>query len=61
MDSGKVAVEGEVFFAEEKKLTSRGKTIYTFDMTDGHGSVRCVKVLPDEECALLMDAGKGGL
>ena len=30
VDSGKVAVEGEVFFAEEKKLTSRGKTIYTF-------------------------------
>ena len=60
VDSGKVAVEGEVFFAEAKTLTSRGKTIYTFDITDGHGSVRCVKVLPDEECALLMDAVKVG-
>lgn len=60
VDSGKIAVEGEVFFAEEKKLNNRGKTIYTFDMTDGTGSVRCVKVLPDEECAQLMDAVKVG-
>ena len=60
VDSGKVAVEGEVFYTEEKKLNNRGKTIYTFDMTDGTGSVRCVKVLPDEECALLMEAVKKG-
>ena len=60
VDSGKVAVEGEVFYTEEKKLNDGGKTIYTFDMTDGTGSVRCVKVLPDEECALLMEAVKKG-
>ncbi len=60
VDSGKTAVEGLVFFAEEKKLNNRGKTIYTFDMTDGSGSVRCVKVLPDDECALLTKAVKRG-
>ena len=60
VDSGKTAVEGLVFYAEEKKLNNRGKTIYTFDMTDGTGSVRCVKVLPDDECALLMEAVKKG-
>lgn len=60
VDSGKTAVEGLVFYAEEKKLNNRGKTIYTFDMTDGTGSVRCVKVLPDDECALLTGAVKKG-
>lgn len=60
VDSGKTAVEGLVFYAEEKKLNNRGKTIYTFDMTDGTGSVRCVKVLPDEECAQLIEAVKEG-
>lgn len=60
VDSGKTAVEGLVFYAEEKKLNNRGKTIYTFDMTDGTGSVRCVKVLPDEECAQLIEAVKKG-
>ncbi len=49
LDSDKVAVYGEVFSTELKKLNGKGKTVVTFEMTDGSGSVRVVKILPDEE------------
>ncbi len=60
MDSGKIAMQGEVFFTDIRKLPAKGKTVFTFDMTDGSGSLRCTKVLPDEEAAPLTDNIKKG-
>ena len=60
LDSDKVAVYGEIFSTELKKLNGKGKTVITFEMTDGTGSVRVVKVLPDEEVAPFKDNIKPG-
>ena len=48
-DSGRVAVWGEIFQTELKKLNGQGKTVITFEITDGTGSVKVKRVLPDEE------------
>ncbi len=53
LDSGKVSVEGEIFRVEFKKLNGRGKTVVTFEFSDGTGSIRATKVLPDEEAEAL--------
>ncbi len=53
MDSGKITVEGEIFLVEFKKLNGREKTVVMFEFSDGTGSIRASKVLPDEEAAAL--------
>ncbi len=60
MDSGKVAVQGEIFMVEFKKLNGRGKTVVMFEFSDGTGSIRASKVLPDEEAAELEGGIKPG-
>ena len=53
MDSGKITAEGEIFLVEFKKLNGREKTVVMFEFSDGTGSIRASKVLPDEEAAEL--------
>ena len=60
IDSGKITVQGEVFLVEFKKLNGRGKTVVMFEISDGTGSIRCSKVLPDEESAELEGGIKPG-
>ncbi|MEA4920601.1 MAG: PolC-type DNA polymerase III [Clostridiaceae bacterium] len=60
IDSGKVAVWGEIFFTELKKLNGKDKTVVTFEITDGTGSIRIVKVLPDEDVQPFKDNIKNG-
>ena len=60
MDSGKVAVQGEIFMVEFKKLNGRGKTVVMFEFSDGTGSIRASKVLADEEAAELEGSIKPG-
>ncbi len=60
MDSGKITVAGEIFLVEFKKLNGRDKTVVMFELSDGSGSIRASKVLPDEEAAELEPAIKKG-
>ncbi len=60
LDSGKVAVKGEIFSTELKKLNGKGKTVISFEMTDGSGSIKCVKVVADEEVPPFKDNIKEG-
>lgn len=48
-ESGKVAVQGEIFFTSEKQLGNRGKTICVFEFSDGTGSLRAVKIVAEED------------
>ena len=60
LDSGKITVQGEIFRVEFKKLNGRGKTVVNFEFSDGTGSIRASKVLPDEEAAPLESHIKKG-
>lgn len=60
MDSGKITAEGEIFYVEFKKLNGRDKTVVIFEFSDGTGSIRASKVLPDEEAAELEGGIKKG-
>ena len=60
LDSGKVAVFGEIFSTELKKLNGKGKTVVSFEITDGTGSIKCVKVLMDDEVPPLKENIKEG-
>ena len=60
LDSGKITVEGEIFLVEFKKLNGRDKTVVMFEFSDGTGSIRASKVLPDEEAAGLEGGIKKG-
>ena len=60
MDSGKITAEGEIFLVEFKKLNGREKTVVMFEFSDGTGSIRASKVLPDEEAAELEGGIKKG-
>lgn len=59
MDSGKVCVEGEVFFKDIRKFNTATKV--SFDITDGTGSIRVVKMLDEQEAKDLHGALKPGL
>jgi len=56
LDSGRVAVQGEIFWSEPRKLNGRDKTVVAFELTDGTGSLKVSKLLDDEEAKEL--AGK---
>lgn len=47
-DGSKVTVKGRIFYRETRKLNGKGKTVVTFDMYDGTGSIRVVKLFEDE-------------
>ena len=53
-DSGEVAVTGEVFFTEARDIARHNATIFTFEITDNTGSIRCSRFLgSDEEKAIV--------
>ena len=60
LDTGKTTVSGEVFYKNLRKLGGKGKSVFTIDLYDGTGSLRAVKVLPDEEALPLDKAIKVG-
>ncbi len=60
LDSGRVTVAGQIFFQEKRKLNGKDKTIVTFDLSDGTGSIRVLKILPDDEAADLLGKTKPG-
>lgn len=47
-DGSRVTVKGRIFFRDSRKLNGKGKTVVTFDMYDGTGSIRVVKLFEDE-------------
>ena len=49
LDNDKVAVYGEIFSTDSRKLNGKGKTVVSFEMTDGTGSVKVKKLLLDDE------------
>ncbi len=49
VEDGKVAIQGEVIFTEDKTLKS-GKTLFSFDIYDGTSSITC-KAFLDEKYA----------
>ncbi|MBQ3257685.1 MAG: hypothetical protein IJA67_09750, partial [Oscillospiraceae bacterium] len=52
--SGDVAVMGEVFFTDSREVPKHDAIVFTFEMTDYTGSVRCSRFLStDEEKAVL--------
>ena len=48
LETGKVTVTGQVFAADSREIRS-GAYVLSFDMTDGTGSVRVNKFIPDEQ------------
>ena len=48
-DGSRIMVKGQIFFKEFRTLNGRGKTVCTFDLYDGTGSIRVVKLFPDDE------------
>ncbi|MDD6502822.1 MAG: PolC-type DNA polymerase III [Oscillospiraceae bacterium] len=59
-DSGNVAVTGKVFFVESRDIAKRNATIFTFDLTDYTGSVRCTKFLKSDEEKVVIDKIREG-
>ena len=61
LDSGRVAVRGEIYWAEPRKLNGRDKTVLAFELYDGTGSLRVSKVFDDEEAKDLAGKLKPGV
>ena len=49
LESGRVAVEGDVFAVTSRTLARRGSAVLSFDITDRTGSVRVSKFLKDTD------------
>ncbi len=60
-DSGKVTVEGTLFFKEERQLPGKSKTAVSFDISDDKGALRISKVFDNEVAKQLMSALKSGM
>ena len=61
VDSGKVTVQGEIFMKEARKLNGKGKTVLSFEFSDGTGSIHASKVMPDDEAKELDGKLKNGM
>lgn len=48
IDSGKIALEGEVL-REEERLLKSGKTLYAFDLYDGTSTITCKAFIEEEK------------
>lgn len=48
VDDGRIALQGEVIFAEDRTLKS-GKTLYSFDLYDGTSTITCKAFLEKEK------------
>ena len=53
VEDGKVAIQGEVIYTEDKTLKS-GKTLFTFDIYDGTSSITCKAFLNKENAKKIM-------
>jgi len=53
VDDGKVALEGEVIFSEDRTLKS-GKTLFSFDLYDGTSTITCKAFLNKENAKKTM-------
>ncbi|MBR4955665.1 MAG: PHP domain-containing protein, partial [Clostridia bacterium] len=60
-DSGKVTVEGTMFFKEERQLPGKNKTAVSFDISDEKGALRVSKVFENEVAKQLSGAIKSGM
>ncbi len=60
LDSGRVTVCGKVFSQTINKLRNNKTTVFSIEMTDGSGSIRITKILPNENVAELSDQTKEG-
>ncbi len=53
VEEGKVAIEGEVLFSEDRTLKS-GKTLFSFDVYDGTSTITCKAFLNKENAKKIM-------
>lgn len=53
VDDGKIALQGEVIFTEERTLKS-GKTLFSFDLYDGTSTITCKAFLEKEKAKRIM-------
>ena len=53
VDDGKIALQGEVIYAEDRTLKS-GKTLYSFDLYDGTSTITCKAFLNKENAKKTM-------
>ena len=53
VDDGKVSLQGEVIYTEDKTLKS-GKTLFSFDLYDGTSSITCKAFLNKENAKKIM-------
>lgn len=60
LESGKVAVEGEVFAVTSRLLQKNGSAVLCFDITDKTGSVRVSRFLKSDDDKSIIDAVSEG-
>ena len=53
VDDGKIALQGEVIFTEDRTLKS-GKTLFSFDLYDGTSTITCKAFLDKEKAKRIM-------
>ena len=53
VDDGKIALQGEVIFTEDRTLKS-GKTLFSFDLYDGTSTITCKAFLEKEKAKRIM-------
>ena len=58
VDDGKVALQGEVIFTEDRTLKS-GKTLFSFDLYDGTSTITCKAFLEKDKAKKIMKRIKG--
>ena len=56
LESGKVAVEGDVIAVTSRTLAKRGSAVLSFDMTDNTNAIRISKFLRDSDDQSIIDA-----
>ena len=58
VDDGKIAIQGEVIFTEDRTLKS-GKTLFSFDVYDGTSTITCKAFLEKDKAKKTMKRIKG--
>ena len=53
VDDGKIALQGEVIFTEDRTLKS-GKTLFSFDLYDGTSTITCKAFLDKDKAKKIM-------
>ena len=55
MDSAKVSVQGNIFFEEWRRINGKDKFAMTVDVTDGSGSIRVTRLIPEQQVKDIKD------